>query len=180
MIACSELGLKGVLVFESKIIKDLRGSFSEVYNSSYLNYIPKKVNFIQDNESVSKQGVLRGLHFQRSPFEQSKLVRVSKGKIQDVIVDIRKDSPTFGRYVSILLSKRNGKQVFVPRGFAHGFLTLSKEAIVNYKVDNEYSKKYESGIIYNDKDLSIDWIIKHEDMIVSNKDLRLSTIQDLK
>ena len=180
MIECFELGLKGVLVFEPKIIKDLRGSFSEVYNSSYLNYIPKKVNFIQDNESVSIQGVLRGLHFQRKPFEQSKLVRVSKGEIQDVVVDIRKDSPTFGRYVSVLLSKKNGKQIFVPRGFAHGFLTLSKEAIVNYKVDNEYSKNHESGIVYDDKDLSIDWIIKHEDMIISNKDLLLPSIKGIK
>ena len=180
MIVCSELDLKGVLLFESKIIKDLRGSFSEVYNSSYSNYIPKKVNFIQDNESISRYGVLRGLHFQKGPFEQSKLVRVSKGKIQDVIVDIRKESSTFGKYVSVVLSKRNGKQVFVPKGFAHGFLTLSTEAIVNYKVDNEYSKNHESGIIYNDKDLSIDWDINSQDIVISNKDLSLPFIKDLK
>ena len=180
MIECSELGLKGVLVFEPKIIKDLRGSFSEVYNSSYLNYIPKKVNFIQDNESISRYGVLRGLHFQKGPFEQSKLVRVSKGKIQDVIVDIRKESSTFGKYVSVVLSKRNGKQVFVPKGFAHGFLALSKEAIVNYKVDNKYSKEHESGIMYSDKDLLINWKIEPEKLIISDKDLLLPFLKDLK
>jgi len=180
MIVCSELELKGVLLFESKIFKDSRGSFSEIYNLNYLKYIPKEINFIQDNESVSKYGVLRGLHFQSGPFQQSKLVRVSKGEIQDIIVDVRKDSSTFGKYISVLLSKKNGKQIFIPKGFAHGFLTLSKEAIVNYKVDNEYSKEYESGIIYNDKDLSINWRVDSKDLIVSDKDLSLPFMKDLK
>tara|TARA_B100001029_G_C14947089_1_gene386578 strand:+ start:47 stop:589 length:543 start_codon:yes stop_codon:yes gene_type:complete len=180
MIVCSELELKGVLLFESKIFEDSRGSFSEAYNSSYSNYISKEIKFIQDNESVSRYGVLRGLHFQNSPFEQSKLVRVSKGEIQDIIVDIRRDSSTFGKYISILLSKDNGRQVFVPKGFAHGFLTLSKEAIVNYKVDNKYSKEHESGIIYNDKDLLINWKIESKDLVISDKDLLLAPIKDLK
>ena len=180
MTVCSELELKGVLLFESKIFKDSRGSFSEVYNSDYSNYIPQEVRFIQDNESVSKYGVLRGLHFQKRPFEQSKLVRVSKGEIQDIVVDIRRDSPTFGKYISVLLSKENGRQVFVPKGFAHGFLALSKEAIVNYKVDNKYSKEHESGIMYSDKDLLINWKIEPEKLIISDKDLLLPFLKDLK
>ena len=179
MVVCSELELKGALLFESELFRDSRGSFSEVYNSDYLNHLYQNVNFIQDNESVSTYGVLRGLHFQKSPFNQSKLVRVSKGEIQDVIVDIRKDSPTFGKHISILLSKKNGKQVFVPKGFAHGFLTISEEAIVNYKVDNKYSKEHESGIVYNDKDLSINWEVESKNLIISNKDLLLPFLKDL-
>ena len=172
----SHLELDGVLLFEPDVFKDARGSFSEVFKSSYT---PEEIKFVQDNESVSKYGVLRGIHFQKKPFEQSKLVRVSKGEMQDVVVDLRKGSPTFGRYMSFFLSKENGKQIFIPKGFGHGFLSLSEELIVNYKVDNKYSKKSESGIIYNDKDLSIKWALETKDLIISDKDLQLPLLRDL-
>jgi len=178
MIKCSELKLKGVLLFEIDIFQDNRGSFSEVYNElSFSKYIPQDINFIQDNESFSNYGVLRGLHFQKPPFQQSKLIRVSHGEIQDVVVDLRKGSSTFGQYISIILSKKNKKQLFIPKGFAHGFLTLSKSAIINYKVDNYYSSKHDSGILFNDLKLRIDWKLNESDIIVSEKDMNLSPFE---
>ena len=180
MIKCSELKLSGVLLFEVDIFKDSRGSFSEVYKESdFSGFLPDDINFIQDNESESKYGVLRGLHFQKAPFEQSKLVRVSHGEIQDVIVDIRKDSITFGQYVSVVLSKANQKQIFIPKGFAHGFLTLSKSAIVNYKVDTYYSPDFDSGILFNDPKIGIDWNIDELEITASQKDSNLKDLNQL-
>ena len=180
MIKCSELKLGGVLLFEVDIFKDSRGSFSEVYKESDFScFLPDDINFIQDNESESKYGVLRGLHFQKAPFEQSKLVRVSHGEIQDVIVDIRKDSSTFGQYISVVLSKANQKQIFIPKGFAHGFLTLSKSAIVNYKVDSYYSPDFDSGILFNDPKIGIDWNIDELEITTSQKDSNLKNLNQL-
>ena len=184
MIKCLELKLSGVLLFEVNIFKDSRGSFSEVYKESdFSNFLPDGINFIQDNESESKYGVLRGFHFQEAPFEQSKLVRVSHGEIQDIIVDIRKDSSTFGQYVSVVLSKANQKQIFIPKGFAHGFLTLSKSAIVNYKVDNYYCPKHDSGVHPLDPDINVEWNkwddIDVDDIIISDKDSKLPTLKEI-
>ena len=134
---------------------------------------------MQDNESVSKYGVLRGVHFQKKPFEQSKLVRVSHGEIQDVVVDIRKDSSTFGQYISVILSKQNQRQLFVPKGFAHGFLTLSESAIVNYKVDTYYSPDSDSGVLFNDSDIGINWNIDEAEIIMSQKDSNLQALKQL-
>ena len=180
MIKYSKLKLKGVLLFETEIHKDSRGSFSEVYKESdYFRFLPKDINFIQDNESISQYGVLRGLHFQKKPLEQSKLIRVSKGEIQDLIVDIRKESDTFGQYISIILSKENQKQVFIPKGFAHGFLTLSNTAIINYKVDNYFSKENDSGVLFNDSDINIEWNLPKSDLSISEKDLNLPNLKNL-
>ena len=180
MIKCSEFKLEGVLLFETEIHKDSRGSFSEVYKESdYLRFLPKDISFIQDNESISQYGVLRGLHFQKKPLEQSKLIRVSKGEIQDLIVDIRKESDTFGQYISIILSKENQKQVFIPKGFAHGFLTLSNTAIINYKVDNYFSKENDSGVLFNDSDINIEWSLPESDLSISEKDLNLPNLKNL-
>ena len=180
MIKFSELKLGGVLLFEVDIFKDSRGSFSEVYKESDFScFLPDDINFIQDNESESKYGVLRGLHFQKAPFEQSKLVRVSHGEIQDVIVDIRKDSSTFGQYISVVLSKANQKQIFIPKGFAHGFLPLSKSAIVNYKVDSYYSPDFDSGILFNDPKIGIDWNIDELEITTSQKDSNLKNLNQL-
>ena len=129
-----------------------------------------KINFIQDNESKSKRGVLRGLHYQLPPFAQSKLVRVIKGKVLDIAVDIRKESSTFGKYVSVELSEDNRRQLFIPKGFAHGFLVLSNEVVFAYKVDNYYSSEYERGIRFNDPDIGIEWNFKKEYILVSKKD----------
>ena len=179
MIKCSNLDLEGVLVFENVTSKDSRGSFSEVFKQSeYAEHLPN-TKFIQDNESVSQYGVLRGLHYQKRDYEQSKLIRVSHGEIQDIAVDIRKDSNTFGEYISIILNKDNRKQLFVPRGFAHGFLVLSDFAVVNYKVDNIYSPEHESGILYCDKVLNIKWDIDMDNIIVSEKDLALPGLRKL-
>ena len=180
MIKCSELKLSGVLLFEIKAFEDERGSFSEVYKESdFSNFLPHNVNFIQDNESVSKYGILRGLHFQKAPFQQSKLVRVSHGEIQDVIVDIRKDSNTFGEYISVILSKQNQKQIFIPKGFAHGFLTLSKSAIVNYKVNNYYSPEHDSGVHPLDSDINVEWTVDIDNILISKKDSNLPALKEL-
>ena len=173
MINCLKLELEGLLLFQNSIFEDDRGSFSEVFKEiEYSKYLPG-INFIQDNESISQYGVLRGFHFQKSDYAQSKLVRASYGEIQDVVVDLRKESSTFGRHVSLKLSKENGKQLFVPKGFAHAFLVLSNFAVINYKVDNVYSPKHESGILFSDKDLNVKWDINIDDIILSEKDLLL-------
>lgn len=175
-IKVSKTKFNDVLIFEPEKFLDDRGYFIESYSKiKYENFLPS-VNFIQDNESKSKYGVLRGLHFQLPPFEQSKLVRVIKGEIQDIIVDIRKKSPTYLQHISIILNEDNKKQLFVPKGFAHGFLVLSQEAVVTYKVDNFFNPDYDSGIIYNDKTLNINWKIDNNKIITSNKDKSLPTI----
>ena len=157
---------------------DNRGFFFESYNKKILdNFL--KINFIQDNESKSIKGVIRGLHFQSPPFDQTKLVRCVNGKILDIAVDLRKNSKTYGKYFSIELSSENNKQLLIPKGFAHGFQVLSEEAIINYKVDEYYNPNSDSGLIWNDKDLSIEW---HNDIkpILSKKDLKLTSFKDFK
>ena len=163
-----------VMLFETTSYKDDRGSFKEAFNSEIHQLT--NINFIQDNESYSKYGVLRGLHFQESPCEQSKLVRVSYGMIQDVVVDIRPSSRTYGKWKSFELSSDNNYNLLVPKGFAHGFLVLSKEAVVNYKVDNYYDSTLDSGIRYDDEKLDIKWTLPLEDIILSDKDKNLSNL----
>jgi dTDP-4-dehydrorhamnose 3,5-epimerase len=170
--------IKDLLVVEPQLFNDDRGFFYESYNKKNLDKIIK-IAFVQDNESKSNKGVVRGLHFQLPPFEQTKLVRCVSGKILDVAVDLRINSKTYGKFFSVELSSENNNQLFVPKGFAHGFQVLSETAIVNYKVDNFYNPKYDSGIIWNDKDLSIDWNIDLKP-IISSKDLKLKSFKNLK
>jgi dTDP-4-dehydrorhamnose 3,5-epimerase len=170
--------IEDLLIIEPQLFKDERGFFYESYNKNKLDKIIK-TNFVQDNESKSKKGVIRGLHFQSPPYEQTKLVRCVSGKILDVVVDLRTNSKTYGKSFSIELSSKNNKQLLVPKGFAHGFQVLSEEAIINYKVDNFYNPKSDSGIIWNDKDLSIDWSIDIKP-ILSVKDLKLISFKELK
>lgn len=169
-----------VIIIEPKVFGDQRGYFFESFNQKEFKENIGNVNFVQDNESKSTYGVLRGLHFQQSPFAQAKLVRCIQGKVLDVVVDVRKNSPTYGKYIAVELSEENKKQLFIPRGFAHGFVTLSKEAVFAYKVDNWYAPEYDSGIIWNDTTLNIDWRIDIEDVIISSKDQQLSTFTELK
>jgi dTDP-4-dehydrorhamnose 3,5-epimerase len=170
--------INDLLIIEPQLFKDDRGFFYESYNKNNLDKVIN-VFFVQDNESKSKKGVVRGLHFQLPPFEQTKLVRCVSGKILDVVVDLRTNSKTYGKSFSIELSSENNKQIFIPVGFAHGFQVLSEEAIVNYKVDEYYNPDSDSGIIWNDKDLSIDW---NSDIkpILSKKDLKLDLFKNLK
>ena len=167
-----------VVILEPKIFKDNRGYFFESFRNDIFFQQIGEVKFVQENESMSYFGSLRGLHYQLPPFTQSKLVRVVVGRVLDIAVDIRKGSPTFGKYVSIKLSGDNKKQLFIPRGFAHGFVVLSKEAIFQYKVDNYYSISHERGIIYNDPVLNINWHIKEEDLIVSEKDKQYPSLNE--
>ena len=163
--------LNDVKLFEINFHKDNRGSFTETFNKKIQSLIGDNICFVQDNESISRYGVLRGLHFQKEPHQQSKLVRVSFGEIQDVVVDIREGSQTYGKWESFNISSDNRRVLFVPKGFAHGFLVLSKFAIVNYKVDNYYNKESEYGINYNDNTLGIDWDIDKSKIIINSKDL---------
>ena len=159
-----------IVIIEPKVFGDERGYFFESFRQDQFEKHIGQVNFIQDNESKSTFGVLRGLHYQLPPFAQSKLVRVIKGKVLDVAVDIREKSPTFGKHVAIELSEENKRQLFIPRGFAHGFVSLSDEVIFSYKCDNYYNKESEASIMYNDKTLNIDWKIKSEEYLLSEKD----------
>ena len=159
-----------LVVLEPRIFGDDRGYFFEPFNQKWFNENIGDVQFVQDNESKSKRGVLRGLHFQKPPMAQAKLVRVISGEVLDVAVDLRKDSPTYGKHFSILLSGENKKQLFVPRGFAHGFAVLSETAIFAYKVDNWYSPENEGGIMWNDDSLNIDWQLPNEEVVLSAKD----------
>jgi len=169
-----ETKLKGCFILEPTVFKDSRGYFFESFNQQKFNEsIGLNINFIQDNESFSVNGTLRGLHYQKGEFAQAKLVRVIKGNVLDVAVDIRKNSPTFGEHISLELSEDNKQQLFIPRGFAHGFVVLSDTAIFSYKCDNFYNKESEGGIIYNDKDLNIDWKLDESELIFSEKDLEL-------
>tara|TARA_Y100001980_G_C14366420_1_gene172719 strand:- start:117 stop:653 length:537 start_codon:yes stop_codon:yes gene_type:complete len=164
---------KEVKYFKLNTFIDYRGYFKETFNKEIQEFIGCNINFIQDNESCSKYGVLRGLHYQKEPKQQSKLVRVSTGKIQDVIVDTRKGSATYAKWESFDLSAENNNMLFVPKGFAHGFLVLSEEAIINYKVDNFFEPKLDAGIIYDDKQLDIKWNLSLKDIIISDKDKNL-------
>lgn len=170
--------IEGLVVIQPRVFEDERGYFMESYKESFINQNFPEINFIQENESRSKYGVLRGLHFQKPPFDQTKLVRVIDGEVLDVVVDLRPSSPTYGKWESVILSGENKKQFFIPRGFAHGFITLSQEAIFSYKVDNIYSKNHESGILYNDEELLIVWPIKDLEIKTSKKDLELRTFRD--
>ena len=161
-----------IIIIEPNVHEDKRGYFFESYRDSELNeFLGYNVNFCQENESKSKYGVLRGLHYQIEPFAQSKLVRVIKGKVLDVALDIRSKSPTFGKHITIELSEENKLQLFIPKGFAHGYVALSKEIIFSYKVDNYYSPKSERSIKYDDPSLNIDWKIDRNKIIISKKDL---------
>ena len=175
-----QIKIDGLVVIEPKIYEDERGYFFESFRQDEFEKNIGKIIFVQENESKSSYGILRGLHYQKAPFSQSKLVKVVVGKIIDVAVDLRKNSPTFGKYVSLELSDKNKMQLFIPRGFAHGFVTLSKTAIVQYKVDNYYSQKHDSGIAWNDKTLSIDWGIDRHDIILSKKDNQLPYLKEVK
>ena len=170
--------IKDLLIIEPQLFKDERGFFYESYNKNNLDKVVNVV-FVQDNESKSKKGVIRGLHFQKPPYAQTKLIRCISGSILDVVVDLRTNSKTYGKSFSIELSSENNKQLFVPKGFAHGFQVLSEEAIVNYKVDEYYNPDSDSGIIWNDKDLSIDWNLDLKP-ILSKKDLKLISFKELK
>jgi dTDP-4-dehydrorhamnose 3,5-epimerase len=166
-----ETAIKGVFIIEPKVFNDARGYFFEAWKKAEYEEKIGNVEFIQDNESKSSYGVLRGLHYQKGEFSQSKLVRVIKGKVLDVAVDIRRSSSTFGQHVMVELSEENKRQFFIPRGFAHGFLVLSEEAIFTYKVDNVYAPKAEAGIRWNDPQLGIEWPINPKDVVTSEKDL---------
>ena len=168
-----ETSIKGVYILEPKLFKDARGYFTETYNMNDFNqHIGASVTFVQDNQSMSSKGVLRGLHYQQGEDAQAKLVRVIKGKVLDVAVDIRKDSPSFGQYVMVELSEENMRQLFIPRGFAHGFYVLSDEAVFIYKVDNKYAPQSERTLAYNDPTVNIEWPISPENPpLLSEKDL---------
>ena len=170
--------IEGVFVIEPKVFNDARGYFMEAWKQAEFNEHVGKVDFIQDNESKSSFGVLRGLHFQKGAAAQAKLVRVIKGKVLDVAVDIRKSSPTFGKHVMVELSEENKRQFFIPRGFAHGFLVLSEEAFFTYKVDNPYAPQSEAGIRWNDPALAIQWPIDPQKVQTSEKDLKQPSFKD--
>ena len=170
--------IKGVYIIEPHVFNDARGYFFEAWKNEEFQRNVGKINFIQDNESKSSYGVLRGLHYQKGEYSQAKLVRVIKGKVLDVAVDIRKSSPTFGKYVMVELSDENKRQFFIPRGFAHGFLVLSEEAIFTYKVDNVYAPQHEASIRWNDEDIHIGWPIETKDVLTSEKDLKAASLKD--
>ncbi len=162
--------IDGVFILEPKIFKDARGYFFESFSSREFEEKVCKTTFVQDNESFSSYGVLRGLHFQKPPYSQSKLVRVIKGAVLDVAVDIRKGSPTFGKHVAVELTAENHRQLFIPRGFAHGFAVLSDEVLFQYKCDNYYAPQSEGGIAWDDSQLNIDWRIPRDKVLLSVKD----------
>ena len=163
--------IEGLLIIDPTVFGDSRGYFFESYNKQRFNEATGlDIDFVQDNQSKSCYGVLRGLHFQKPPYAQSKLVRCVRGKVLDVAVDIRKSSPTFGKYVAVELTEDNHRQLFIPHGFAHGFVVLSEEAIFQYKCDNFYHKESEGAIAWNDPEINIDWSIPFDDVILSDKD----------
>ena len=173
------LPVNGLVVITPSVFKDDRGFFFESFNQSKFNEIVgSKTNFVQDNQSYSTKGVLRGLHLQRGEHAQAKLVRVSKGEVLDVAVDLRVSSPTYGMFQSVLLSADNYKQLFIPRGFAHGFIVLSDEAVFQYKCDNYYNKGAEGGLHYADPEINIDWGLPKEEVLVSEKDRQLPFLKD--
>lgn len=167
-----------VVLIEPKVFGDERGYFFESFSQRIFEEKVRKIDFVQDNESKSSYGVVRGLHYQLPPFAQSKLVRAVKGRILDIALDIRKGSPTFGRYTAQILSDENKKQMFIPRGFAHGFAALSDEVIFSYKCDNYYAPDYEAAVVFNDLQLGIDWQIPDKDMIISDKDRKHPLFKD--
>lgn len=171
--------IEGVFIIEPRIFGDSRGYFFESYNQKEFDEKVCKTTFVQDNESFSSYGVLRGLHFQKEPYAQAKLLRVIKGKVMDVAVDIRKGSKTYGKYVSVELSGDNQRQFFIPRGLAHGFIVLSETALFQYKCDNLYHPEAEGAIAWNDPDLNIDWKIPADRILLSEKDLHHGNFREL-
>ena len=165
-----ETEIKGVFIIEPKVFSDSRGYFFESFSQREFDSAIGPVTFVQDNQSKSSYGVVRGLHFQKPPHAQAKLVRVVKGKVLDVAVDMRKNSPTFGKHVAVELSDENHRQVFIPKGFAHGFSVLSEEAVFQYKCDEYYAPESEAAIAWDDKDLNIDWKVSADDVVLSPKD----------
>lgn len=170
--------IEGVYIIEPRVFNDSRGYFFEAWKKQEFEANIGPMEFIQDNESKSSYGVLRGLHYQKGEFSQAKLVRVIKGRVLDVAVDLRKSSPTFGKHVMTELSDENKRQFFIPRGFAHGFLVLSDEAIFTYKVDNVYAPQAEAGIRWNDPDVGIQWPIAPQQVLTSDKDLKQPLLRD--
>ena len=170
--------IDGVWIIEPRVFNDARGYFMEAFKEEEFRANIGDVHFVQDNESKSSFGVLRGLHYQKGEYSQAKLVRVIKGKVLDVAVDLRRSSPTFGKYVSVELSEENKRQFFIPRGFAHGFLVLSDEAIFTYKVDNGYAPQAEASIRFNDETVGIDWPVAESQFIVSEKDGHAVSFED--
>ena len=171
--------LEGVVIIEPQVFFDDRGYFFESFSQQRFNEQVAPITFVQDNESKSSYGVLRGLHFQKPPFAQSKLVRVVKGKVLDVAVDLRKDSLTFGQYESVVLSEENKRQFFIPQGFAHGFAVLSEEAVFQYKCDNYYAPQSEGSVRWNDPTIAIDWQLPEKDIILSAKDEKAPLLSQL-
>ena len=173
-----ETEIKGVFIIEPKVFGDSRGYFFESFSQREFESVIGPVTFVQDNQSKSSYGVVRGLHFQKPPHAQAKLVRVVKGKVLDVAVDLRKDSPTFGKYMAVELSDENHRQVFIPKGFAHGFSVLSEEAVFQYKCDEYYAPESEAAIAWDDQDLNIDWKVPAEDVVLSAKDRNHPTLKE--
>jgi len=168
-----------IIIIEPKIFGDARGYFVETFRADKLeDFLGYKINFCQDNESKSSKGVLRGLHYQLPPASQTKLVRVTKGKVLDIAVDIRKGSPTFGQHVAVELSETNKRQLLIPRGFAHGFLTLEDDTIFAYKVDNYYSPECDRGIAFDDKTININWLLEKEQLLLSDKDTKQPNLDE--
>lgn len=178
MMEIVKTDIEGVFILEPRIFKDSRGYFFESFSEREFHEKVDKITFVQDNESCSSYGVVRGLHFQKPPYAQSKLVRVIKGTVLDVAVDLRKGSLTYGKHVAVELSENNHRQLFIPRGFAHGFSVLSDEAVFLYKCDNFYSPQSEGGIAWNDPDLSIDWRIPIDKILLSEKDTKYPRLKD--
>lgn len=171
--------IEGLVIIQPRLFEDQRGYFFESFSEREFAHKVAPVSFVQDNESKSSYGVLRGLHFQKPPYEQAKLVRVVKGRVLDVAVDLRKGSLTYGRYEAVELSEDNHRQLFIPRGFAHGFCVLSEEAVFQYKCDNYYAPQSEGAVRWDDPDLDIDWKIPLEDVILSDKDRNHPCFKDL-
>jgi len=179
-VKITETKLKGCFIVEPTIFEDERGIFFESYQKEKFEAaIGQRIDFVQNNQSISKKGVLRGLHFQTDKYAQAKLVKVTKGKVLDIVLDIRQDSDTFGEYFKIELSENNKTMLFIPKGMAHGFLALTEETIFDYKCDNYYNKNAERGIIYNDADLNIDWEYPIENIIISEKDRQLPSFKSI-
>lgn len=172
--------LEGCFIIEPKVFDDERGYFFESFHQKKFQELTGvKTQFVQDNQSMSQRGVLRGLHFQTGEYAQSKLVRVIQGSVLDVAVDLRKDSSSFGKYFSILLSEKNKLQLFIPRGFAHGFVVLEDDTIFSYKCDNYYNKSAEGGVMYNDPDLHIDWMLEEDEILLSDKDKKFMSFRTI-
>ena len=168
----------GLFLLKPTILKDHRGYFSETFNKKKINKLIGNVTFVQENESQSSKGVLRGLHFQKPPYAQTKLVRCTQGVVLDVVLDIRNNSNSYGKFLSTILSEENNEQIFIPKGFAHGFVVLSDTAKLSYKVDNYYNFESEGGIIWNDLNLNIDWKINKTEIIISKKDSKLQSFNN--